>query len=556
MEINEIYNRWVEFATEDNDLVNELKSIANDKAKIEDAFYKELAFGTGGLRGVIGAGSNRLNIYTIRKASSGLANYISKKDPDNKSIAISFDSRIKSDLFARTSAEVFASFGIHVYIFKELMPTPVLSYAVRTLKCAAGVMVTASHNPSKYNGYKVYGPDGCQITSEAADSITKEIGLVDPFAVKTGTFDAYLGTEIEYIKDELLDSFIERVKKESVLGTTKINRDFKIIYSPLNGTGLKPVTRILKETGFNNVLVVKEQEKPNGLFPTCPFPNPEIKEAMALGVEYAEKYNADLLIATDPDCDRVGIAVKDGETYRLMTGNEVGCLLLDFICKLRIENQIMPSNPVAVKTIVTTDLIDKIASKYGIKLYSVLTGFKYIGDVIAKLEKKNEEQSYILGMEESYGYLTGSYVRDKDAVDGVFMIAEMFAYYKTKNKSLIDVLNDLHKEHGYFLNKLDTFEFDGSSGMAKMSELMNLFRNDVSSFGNYIIEEKIDYNDGVGDLPPSNVVKFFFSGHTLTVRPSGTEPKLKIYYSIKEENLDKATETYNYLKNIILHLVK
>jgi len=558
-EVKAEYKRWVEFANEDKVLVDELVSISSDENKIEDAFYTNLKFGTGGLRGVLGVGTNRMNIYTIRKASCGLGNYVVKNFPKNKSIAISYDSRINSKLFAETSAAVFASLGIHVYLYKQLMPTPLLSFAVRYLRCSAGVMVTASHNPSKYNGYKVYGSDGCQITEEAAKTITNEISLVDPFDVKTSSFETYLKNhEIEYISDDVYDAFINRVKQESVLGSENIDRNVKIVYSALNGTGYKPVTRILKETGFKNIILVEEQKEPDGHFPTCPYPNPEIKEAMSLGIEYAIKNDADLLIATDPDCDRVGIAVKNSSgEFQLITGNQVGVLLLDYIIKERNKNGIMPPNPCAVKTIVTTDMIDAIASKNKVKLYSVLTGFKYIGDTIANLEKDGHESSYILGMEESYGYLTGSYVRDKDAVDGVFMIAEMFAYYKTHNQNLLEVLNNLYKEYGYFLNKLETFEFEGISGMKKMSEVMDLFKTKVTNFGKYKIAKINDYNKGIDGLPSSNVVKFFFNeGHTITVRPSGTEPKLKVYYSIKEVDSNVANLTYEYFSNIIKELVK
>lgn len=556
-EIKDKYCLWLKSINEDEDLVDELKAIKDNEEKIEDAFYKDLSFGTGGLRGIVGSGSNRMNIYTVRKVSLGLANYVNKSFLNNKTIAISYDSRIKSSLFAKTAAEVFASKGIHVFIYKQLMPTPLLSFAVRELKCAAGIMITASHNPSKYNGYKVYGPDGCQITDMAAELISKEMNLVDPFKIKTETFDFYIKNGlIEYISDDVYDSFIEKVKKESVLlGHSKINRDFKIVYTPLNGTGLKPITRILKETGFKNIILVKEQEQPDGLFPTCPFPNPEIKETMVLGMKYAKKNDADLLIATDPDCDRVGIAVKDNNNYKLLTGNEVGCLLLDFICKQRIQNNIMPNHPIAVKTIVTTDLIDAIAKKYNVELISVLTGFKYIGDIIAKLEKNNSESSFILGMEESYGYLTGSYVRDKDAVDGSFMIAEMFAYYKTNGKSLFDRLNELYEEHGYFLNKLETFEFDGSIGTKKITNLMEYFRKNTNSIGKFKIDKVLDYSDGIDGLPKSNVIKYLFNGHTLTIRPSGTEPKIKIYYSIKEKSKEKALETYSAISSFIKNII-
>lgn len=538
--IDEKYNLWLEKATEDKDLIEELKRM-NDKEK-EDSFYRDLEFGTGGLRGVIGAGTNRMNVYTVAKASQGLANYIIKnfKEEDRK-IAVSFDSRIKSDLFSKVASGVFAANGIRVYIYKELMPTPCLSFAVRELHCAAGIMVTASHNPSKYNGYKVYGNDGCQITTKAAEEILNEINNVDIFNdVKKSSFEN--NSLIEYIDDSVYTKFIECVKNESVLYGDEINKDVSIVYSPLNGTGLKPVLRILKETGFTNVKVVSEQEQPDGNFPTCPYPNPEIKEAMSLGMEYARKYNADLLIATDPDCDRVGIAVKDKEDYKLITGNEVGLLLFDFICSQRIKHNKMPKDPLLVKTIVTTDLAEKIADNYGVKVKNVLTGFKFIGEQIGFLEKENKENNYIFGFEESYGYLSGNYVRDKDAVDGAFMICEMFAYYKTRNISLIEKLNELYEKYGYMINSLKSFEFEGASGFEKMQKLMKDLRdNPLNEIGNKKVLKALDYSVGIEDLPKSNVLKYYLEdGCSVVIRPSGTEPKIKAYISISSNSRNKA----------------
>lgn len=544
--IQEKFNNWLSSVQEDSDLISELNEMKNDDSKIEESFFKELSFGTGGLRGVIGVGTNRINIYTVRKASQGLANYVNKHYK-NGSIAISYDSRIKSDLFAKTAASVFAGNGIKVYIYSTLNPTPCLSYAVRELKCSAGVMVTASHNPSKYNGYKVYGSDGCQITTKAADEITQEISVVDPFKdVKNIPYEEGIkNKKIEYISPEISTNFIERVKKESVLNNEKIDRNVKIVYSPLHGTGYVPVTRILKEVGFNNVVVVEEQKDPDGLFTTCPFPNPEIKEAMQLGMEYAKRENADLLLATDPDCDRVGIAVKDGNDYRLLTGNETGILLLNFICGLRTKNHNMPKDACAVKTIVTTDMAEAIAKSYDVKLYNVLTGFKYIGDVIKFLEENNQEFSYIFGFEESYGYLSGSYVRDKDAVNGSFLICEMFAYYKTLNISLIDKLNELYKKYGFYLNKLDNFSFEGVAGFQKMKEIMLQFRESISKIGGIKVVKVEDYLKGLNNLPKSDVIKFYLeNGSTVVVRPSGTEPKLKLYTSIKSSNKAEAENVY------------
>ena len=489
-----------------------------------------------------------MNIYTVAKASQGLADYVNANYPEGKrKIAVSYDSRIKSDLFARVSSGVFAANGIEVAIYSELMPTPCLSYAVRALQCVAGIMVTASHNPSKYNGYKVYGADGCQITSEAAEKILFEIEKLDIFEdVKMGNFDEYVATgKIRYISEDVYTDFVEEVKKQSLLGPNdKIDRDVAIVYTPLNGTGLKPVTRTLKEMGFTNITVVPEQEKPDGRFPTCPYPNPEIREAMALGMEYAAKCNADLLLATDPDCDRVGIAVKnDAGEYVLLSGNQTGCLLLDYICARRIENGTMPKDPVMVKTIVTMDLGEQIASHYGVRTINVLTGFKFIGEQIGYLEAKGKASSYIFGFEESYGYLSGSYVRDKDAVDGAFLICEMFAYYKTKGISLLDKLNELYAAYGYCMNTLHSYEFDGAAGFDKMQNIMNSFRGEVKSFGGKNIITCLDYAKGLDGLPKSDVLKFLLEDNcSVVVRPSGTEPKLKFYISVSTADEASATD--------------
>ena len=534
--VKELYDLWVSKVS-DPALAAELKSIESDEEKISDAFYRDLEFGTGGLRGVLGAGTNRMNIHTVGKATQGLANYIVKHYPAGKrSVAVSYDSRINSRLFATVAAGIFAANGIDVHMYKTLMPTPCLSYAVRTLGTSAGVMVTASHNPAKYNGYKVYGDDGCQITEAAAGEILAEIEKTDVFEdVKSYSFDVALAEgKVKYIDDAVLTAFIERVKKESVTYNEPVDRSAKIIYTPLNGTGLVPVTRILKECGFENVIVVKEQELPDGNFPTCPYPNPEIKEALTLGLEYAKRDNADILIATDPDCDRVGIAVKNAEgDFTLLTGNEVGFLLLDFICTLRLKNHTMPSPAYMVKTIVTSDLTEKIATHYGVNTINVLTGFKYIGEQIGLLEKKDMASSYILGFEESYGYLTGSYVRDKDAVDGVFMIAEMFAYYRAKGVSLLDKLAEIYKTYGHYVSTLESYQFEGAEGFKKMQQIMEDYRVATDVEGKKIVTKK-DYSLGIDGLPKSNVLKFTFeNGDTMVVRPSGTEPKLKIYKCVK-----------------------
>ena len=540
-------NEWAKFAVEDLDLVNEYQSIKNNETKLLDAFFKELSFGTGGLRGELGFGTNRMNIYNIRKATQGVANYLLEEfKGQNIKVAISYDSRIKSDVFAREAARVLGSAGIHVYIYKQLMPVPLLSYATRELKCNAGIMVTASHNPSKYNGYKVYGSDGCQITEIAAEKILNQIGKINPFEVTAKSFDELLKSKvIEYIPDDILDSFIKVIKDHSVLGKAKVNRDVKIVYTPLNGAGLVPVTKVLKESGFSNVTVVEEQRLPDGHFPTCPFPNPEVREAMELGISYAKKCDADLLIATDPDCDRVGIAVKNGADFTLMTGNQVGCLLLNYICELRTLNGTMPKKPFMCTTIVSTDMVDPIAKHYGVEVFRVLTGFKYIGEIIARHEVNHEENNYIFGFEESYGYLSHTRARDKDAVNGAFMIAEMFAYYKTQGISLIEKVNELYKKFGFYLNKLDNFVFEGAAGFTKMQEIMVSFRSNIENIGGFKIKEVLDYDKGINGLPKSNVLKYILeNGSTVVVRPSGTEPKLKMYSSIKADTEEEANKIY------------
>lgn len=552
------YNIWVNNASEDPDIVQELKDIENNDEKIEDAFYRDLEFGTGGLRGIIGAGTNRMNLYTVAKASQGLSNYIIKNfiKSDYK-VAIAYDSRIKSDLFSKISAEVFAANGIHVYIYKELMPTPCLSFAVRKLKCASGIVITASHNSSKYNGYKVYGQDGCQITTEVASEILEEIEKVDVFNdVKRKPFnEEILLHNISYIDDSVLKEYIENVKSQTVIGEKEIiDRNAAIVYSPLNGTGLKPVLKVLSESGFSNISVVSEQEKPDGLFPTCPYPNPEIKEAMTLGIRYAKSKNADLLLATDPDCDRCGIAVKNqsGE-FQLLSANEVGLLLLDYICCQRTIKGTMPAHPVFVKTIVTTDLSEKIAQSYGVQTVNVLTGFKFIGEQIGRLEKDGHASDFICGFEESYGYLTGSYVRDKDAVNASLMISEMFAYYKAHGITLLEKLNAIYKKFGYCLNTLHSYEFEGLAGIKKMQGIMQQLRSSVNSIGGKKIKSTLDYSLGIFDLPKSNVLKFLLEDEcSVVVRPSGTEPKLKIYFSIieKDEALARQLES-KMLTNLI-----
>lgn len=541
MDIKKEFERWLANATADTDVMAELKNM--DAHKMEDAFYRDLAFGTGGLRGVIGAGTNRMNVYTVAKATQGLSNYL-KRNTAEPSVVIGYDSRIKSDVFAKVVAGVFAANGIKVNIWPVLMPVPTVSYATRYLHASAGVMITASHNPSKYNGYKVYGSDGCQITTEAAAEILAEIEKLDIFSdVKNSDFEVgIVNGNIQYIPDEVYTAFVNEVKNQSVLYGEKVDKNVAIVYSPLNGTGLRPVTRVLNEMGYTNITVVKEQEQPDGTFPTCPYPNPEIKEAMTLGMEYAKKCDADLLLATDPDCDRVGIAVKNkkGEC-ELLTGNQTGMLLLDYICSQRQKHGKMPVDPVMIKTIVTMDMGEQIASHYGLRTINVLTGFKFIGEQIGKLEQQGKAASYVFGFEESYGYLTGSYVRDKDGVDGAYMICEMFSYYKTKGISLLDKLEELYQTYGYCLNTLRSYEFDGSAGFAKMQRIMQTFRGNVKAFGGKKVIKLLDYAPGLDGLPKSDVLKFLLEDNcSVVVRPSGTEPKIKVYISVCAENQEIA----------------
>ncbi len=477
MDYKKEYERWVRYAT-DNDIKAELQAM--DEASIEDAFYRDLDFGTGGLRGTIGAGTNRMNVCVVAKASQGLANYLGQ----GASVVIGYDSRIKSSVFAKTAASVFVANNIKVHLWPELNPVPTVSYATRFLHASAGVMITASHNPSKYNGYKVYGADGCQITTEAAKSILAEINALDIFSdVKSVKFEkAVEDGKIAYIESSVMDSYIAEVKNQSVLFEDEIDKNVSIVYSPLNGTGLKPVTRALSESGFTNITVVEEQKNPDGNFPTCPYPNPEIRETMELGLQYCERTGADLLLATDPDADRCGIAVRTEEgDYQLLSGNEVGLLLLDYICSQRQKHNRMPQAPIFIKTIVTVDLAEKIAEHYGCQTINVLTGFKFIGEQIGYLESAGRVDDYIFGFEESYGYLTGSYVRDKDAVNAAFMTCEMFAFYKTRGISLLQKLDEIYNTYGYCLNTLHSYEFPGSAGMDKMNEIMNNSRSELTS---------------------------------------------------------------------------
>lgn len=556
------YKLWCEKAVKDPDLISELKAIENDSDAISDAFYKDLEFGTGGLRGVIGAGTNRMNVYTVGKASQGLAAYVNSVT-DNGKIAIAYDSRIKSDLFAKTAACVFAANGIKVYIYKELMPTPMLSFAVRRLKCDAGVVVTASHNPAKYNGYKAYGPDGCQLGLEAADYVLSIMNKVDIFdGVKDTDFETAVEKgQIEYIGDDVINDYLSCVEACRVAPEADV-ASLKVIYTPLHGSGNKPVRKILDRIGVKNVTVVPEQEKPNGNFPTAPYPNPEIRQAFECALKLADSVKPDLLLATDPDCDRVGIAVPYNGEYKLLSGNDVGALLLDFTLARRTENGTLPNKPVAVKTIVTTELCRKIADNYGCELRDVLTGFKFIGEQITELEKKGEENRFVFGFEESYGYLGGSYVRDKDAVIGSMLICEMVAYYKAEGKSLIDVLDMLYKKYGYYLCSQKSFTCEGESGMNRIKGIMESIRAEAPSvinshkavrFDDYetsVSRNMCDGSERKITLPRSNVLAFYMEdGSSLIVRPSGTEPKIKLYLGSVGDTMEIAKSELSALEN-------
>lgn len=557
MDIKQTYNEWLENAVEDKDLTAELESIKNNEDEIYDRFYTALKFGTAGLRGIIGAGTNRMNIYVVRQATQGLANYVLKKY-GNGSVAISHDSRIKADLFMNEAARVLAANGIKVYITSELQPTPVLSYLVRYFKCQAGIMVTASHNPAAYNGYKAYGEDGCQMTDVAANTVYDEISKLDMFKdVKIADFDeAVKSGMIEYVDESVYDTYLEKVMEQQVNPGVCNGADLKVVYTPLNGTGNKLVRKVLGKIGVNDVVVVPEQELPDGNFTTCPYPNPEIKEALAKGLELCEKEQPDLLLATDPDADRVGIAVKDYDgSYRLISGNEDGVMLTNYILSCKKASGKLPEKPVVVKTIVTTKLINKLCEKYGCELKNVLTGFKYIGEVILNLEKKHEENRYLFGFEESYGYLSGTYVRDKDAVVASMLVCEMAAYYKKQGKSLAEVIDGLYEEFGYYLNQTYSFEFGGAAGMQKMADIMTAVRDntpksiagyDVVKVSDYLLRKETDVATGSVtdiDLPKSNVIALHLADdNAVIIRPSGTEPKIKLYITSVGKDKDNAAK--------------
>ena len=539
------YKRWLNAQLEDPALKQELEAIAGQEEEIKERFAVSLKFGTAGLRGVLGAGSNRMNIYVVRQATQGLTNWV-KTQGGSQLVAISYDSRINSTLFAKTAASVLAGNGIKVRIYDALMPVPALSFATRYYHANAGIMVTASHNPAKYNGYKAYGPDGCQMTDDAAAVVYAEIQKTDVLTgAKLMDFDEGIKAGlIEYVGDDCKEALYDAIKARSVRPGLCKTAGLKLVYSPLNGSGLVPVTRVLHDIGIDDITVVPEQKDPDGNFPTCPYPNPEIFEALRLGLELAKQSGADLMLATDPDADRVGIAIKcpDG-SYELVSGNEVGVLLLDYICQGRIENGTMPKNPVAVKSIVSTPLAEAVAKHYGVELRNVLTGFKWIGDQIAQLEAAGEVDRFIFGFEESYGYLAGPYVRDKDAIIGSMLICEMAAYYRSIGSSIKERLEAIYAQYGRYLNKVDSYEFPGLSGMDKMAGIMDSLRkNPPADFAGYKVISVTDYQqpEKTG-LPAANVLIYGLEGGaTVVVRPSGTEPKIKTYFTTLGKDLQEA----------------
>lgn len=539
------YKRWLAADLEDPALTDELRKIEGQDEEIKDRFAVALKFGTAGLRGVLGAGSNRMNIYVVRQATQGLANWV-KTQGGNQLVAISYDSRINSDVFAKTAACVLAGNGIKVRIYDALMPVPALSFATRYYGANAGIMVTASHNPAKYNGYKAYGPDGCQMTDDAAAVVYAEIQKTDVLTgAKLISFEEGLAQGlIEYVGEDCKEALYDAIKARSVRPGLCKTAGLKLVYSPLNGSGLVPVTRVLRDIGIDDITIVPEQQYPDGNFPTCPYPNPEIFEALRLGLELAKASGADLMLATDPDADRVGIAIKcpDG-SYELVSGNEVGVLLLDYICEGRIEKGTMPKNPVAVKSIVSTPLADAVAANYGVEMRNVLTGFKWIGDQIASLEAAGEVDRFIFGFEESYGYLAGPYVRDKDAIIGSMLICEMAAYYRSIGSSIKERLESIYAKYGRYLNKVDSFEFPGLSGMDKMTGIMESLRKDPpAEIGGYKVIKVTDYKkpEETG-LPAANVLIYTLEGGaTVVVRPSGTEPKIKTYFTTLGKDLAEA----------------
>lgn len=569
-DINKLYNLWLESTVNDAETHKELLAIKDNPDEILDRFYKNLEFGTAGLRGVLGAGTNRMNIYTVTQATQGLADYLNSKGKGAK-VAIGYDSRINSDVFSRRCAQVLAANGIKVYLFPKLMPTPLLSYAVMRLKCQSGIVITASHNPSKYNGYKCYDPSGYQMTDEAANETYGFIQKVDMFNdVKTMPFEqAFENGLIEYISDEIVEEFYSLVLRKSINPEIVKNSDIRIIYTPLNGTGNIPVRTVLERAGFKNVSVVKEQELPDGTFPTCPYPNPEIKQVFECGLKMTETQKADLLLATDPDCDRIGIAVLHGDEYVLLSGNDVGVLFAEYMLSTRKTKGSLPEGSLMTKSFVSTSLINKVAEKYGCTVVDVLTGFKYVGEFISNLEKTGDEHKFIMGFEESYGYLIGTHARDKDGVAASLMVCEMAAYYKSQGKTLVDALNGIYEEFGFYANTLQNFVFEGASGMVKMSQIMSETRNNppeelvglkVTHIHDFEASTITDTESGKAEkitLPKSNILAYGMpDGNFAIVRPSGTEPKIKVYITGCGKTNSEAQATADALGNAMKKLLK
>ncbi len=543
VDVHELLNTWLANVT-DEELLAELKAMqeAGDEDAITDAFFQDLAFGTAGLRGTIGAGTNRMNIYTVGRATQGFADYLNKTF-ENPTVAIARDSRNKGELFVKTTAAILAANGVTSYVYPKISPVPTLSWATRYLKCSGGICMTASHNPAPYNGYKAYGPDGCQITSEAADAISAAMNACDPFKdIKTMDFDAAVEQGlVKWIDDEVLDAYYDAVADKSVNNLTDeqiANAPLKLVYTPLNGTGLIPVTTVLNKVGITDITVVPEQRDPDGDFPTCPYPNPEIREAMQKGIDLCQEVKPDLLLATDPDADRVGVACADGDDYTLLTGNEMGVLLLDYICKMRAERGEDLSNKVAVTTIVSSAMVDALAAEYGFELRRCLTGFKYIGDIITGLSDAGEVDRFIFGFEESYGYLSGDHVRDKDAVNASMLICQMAQYYKLQGKNLVEAMRDLYEKHGYYHNKTVSLSYPGADGAVKMAGIMKSLRDEApAAIAGSKVEAVVDYATCVNGLPAADVIEFDLEGgNKAIVRPSGTEPKIKLYIFAKGEN--------------------
>lgn len=562
MDAKKEYLRWMQ-ELKSGSLYEELAAIEKDENEINERFYRHLEFGTAGLRGIIAAGTNRMNVYTVGMATQGLAEHVLSLNKKAPSVAIAYDSRNFSRKFAEEACRVLAANNVKAYIYPVLMPTPALSFAVRYLKCDAGINITASHNPAEYNGYKAYGSDGCQITSEQAEDISSRIASADIFSgVKRVSFaEAFKRGLAEYISDEVTEAYLENVLKQRLQPEIKGTDSFNIVYTPLNGTGLMCVTEALSRAGYTKVDIVESQKEPDGNFPTCPFPNPEIKEALNEGLKICAEKKADILIATDPDCDRMGIAVPENGGFRLLSGNETGALIFDYICRKRIEKGNMPRDPICIKTIVTTDMVFAIAQHYGVQLKEVLTGFKYIGEQIGQLEQKGEEERYIWGFEESYGYLSGAYVRDKDGVDASLLICETALDYKNNGLSVADALGALYTKFGYYENAISNYAFTGQDGSEKMGAIMNYFRNEpiIQVCGNKIAATE-DYEKQLRsfacgkterlELPKSNVIKYTFENKSsVVVRPSGTEPKLKIYYSAVDADKRSACKMLDTLRD-------